>query len=310
MVNPSGRVVVIGAGMVGSSVAYAVLNQQIAREIMLIDIMEDVAKAHVLDLQDASNFTAGTKVKFGNYSDLIDGDIVVITGGAAQKEGQTRLDLLNINAGIIRSMLGEIKKTGKQVYILMVTNPVDVLTYIAATESGLPEGMVFGSGTYLDTGRLRVGLSKKINVNPRNIHAYIVGEHGDSSLPVLSSTVVAGIELGQLMPVSEQVYSELMTQVRETAYEIIKGKKATYFGIGDAVTNICRFIIRDEHKIVPVSVVLKGQYGYSDVAVSVPAKVSAKGVELIGEIKFSDHEKALFDKSVAVLQENINAIKQ
>lgn len=308
-VQSTGRVVVIGAGMVGSSIAYSILNQQIARELVIVDIAEELAKAHVLDMQDASQFTAGTRVKYGTYADLEDGDIVVITCGAAQKEGQTRQDLLKINANIIRSVIKSIKETGKKVFIVMVTNPVDIMTYIAVKESGLPEHMVFGSGTYLDTGRLRMAIAEKLGVNHNNIHAYILGEHGDTSFPLLSNANVSGMDLAGLMDVDDSLYAELMDKVRAKAYEIIQGKKATYFGIGNAVSVIVRAIIRDEHRVMPLSVMLEGQYNQKDICIGLPAKVSGKGYEIIGEVKFNDKEKELFGKSVDYLREHTDLIK-
>lgn len=305
---PSGRVAVIGAGMVGSSVAYAILNHGIASELLIIDIAENLAKAHVLDLQDASAFTSGTKVKFAGYEDLQDGDIVVVTSGAAQKEGQTRTDLLAVNVEITRSVIKGIRDTGKQLFVVMVANPVDVLTYIAVTESGLPASMVFGSGTYLDSGRLRNVLAEELAVGQGEVSAFILGEHGDSSFPVISSANVSGISLATLMTVDDALYARLMEKVRSKAYEIIAGKKATYFGIGSAIAVITRAIIRDEDKVLPLSVKLTGEYGYNDVCISVPARLNAHGYQLIGEVSLSAKERELFDKSVATVTDNLKLI--
>lgn len=307
--NPTGRVVVIGAGMVGSSIAYAILNQEIAKEIVITDIAEDLAKGHVLDMQDAAQFTNGTKIQYGSYSSLQDGDVVVITCGAAQKEGQTRQDLIKINAGIIRDVIKSIRETNKQVFIVMVTNPVDIMTYIAVTESGLPGNMVFGSGTYLDTGRLRLAIGNKVKANAHSIHAYILGEHGDTSFALLSNSSVAGIDLNKLINVDENLYEELMQAVRGKAYEIIKGKKATYFGIGNAVAVIVRSIIRDEEIVIPVSVMLNNNYGQSDLCVGVPAKVSSSGAEIIGEVSFNQIEQDHFTKSAIYLKEQLQLIQ-
>ncbi len=307
---PSHRVVIIGAGNVGSSIAYSILNQEITKEIIIIDIAEEMAKAQVLDMQDSSNFTNGTKVTFGDYNKLEDGDVVVITCGVAQKEGQTRLELLTINAKIIRDVVGKIKKSGKTVFIIMVTNPVDILTYIAATESGMPEGMVFGSGTYLDTARLRNSLSKKLDLNGSNIHTYIIGEHGDTSLPVISSGSIGGMPLTSFVEVNQAYYSQIAQEVRDIAYEIIKGKGSTYYGIGSAIAKIVKTIVRNEKKILPLSVMLRGEYGYSDVCIGVPAKLSSKGAEIIGELVLNDYETKLFKNSVETLKEKTKLIKQ
>lgn len=307
--NPTGRVVVIGVGMVGSSIAYAILNQEIAKQIVIIDIAEDLAKGHVLDMQDASQFTNGTKVQHGNYSDMQDGDVVVITCGVAQKEDQTRQDLIKINAGVIRDVIKNIRETKKQVYIVMVTNPVDIMTYIAVTESGLPGHMVFGSGTYLDTGRLRLAIGNKVKANAHSIHAYILGEHGDTSFALLSNSSVAGIGINKLISVDEALYEELIQAVRGKAYEIIKRKKATYFGIGNAVAVIVRSIIRDEEVVIPVSVMLNDNYGQNDLCIGVPAKVSSRGAEIIGEVSFNQIEQSLFIKSANYLKEQLQLVK-
>lgn len=303
--NPSGRVAVIGAGNVGSSIAYSILNQEIAHEILIIDIAEDMARAQVLDMQDASNFTHGVSVKYSNYDELDDGDIVVITCGVAQKEGQTRTELLAINAKIIRDVISKIKETKKNVYICMVSNPVDVLAYIAVNESGLPKSQVFGSGTILDTSRLRGAISRAANLNSNNVHAYIMGEHGDSSFPVLSSGNIANIPLEKFVPLNEAYYDEISSKVRNSAYEIIKGKKATYYGIGNAVAAICKTIIRNENKIYPLSVMLEGEYGYNDVSIGVPVMLNSQGYKIVGEVPLNKLEKEMFDKSVEVIKQNI-----
>lgn len=309
-VSPSGRVVVVGTGMVGSSAAYAMVLQEVAKEVLLIDIAEDLAKANVLDMHDAANFTNGVEVKYATYSDLMDGDIIVVTAGAAQKDGQTRLDLLNINVKIIRDIVSKIKEVNKSVFILMVTNPVDVLTYIAATESGLPQGMVFGSGTFLDTARLRGLIHEDLNINPINVHAYILGEHGDSSFPALSSATIGGVLLSDIVNTDQTYRDDVAKRVREMAYKIIEGKKATYYGIGAAVSRICRAIIRDENRVMPLSVVLSGEYGLSGIAIGVPAKLGSNGVEVYKEVRLDDQEKALLRTSAEVVKNSISQVTQ
>jgi L-lactate dehydrogenase len=306
--SPSGRLFIIGAGNVGTSIAYSVLSQEICKHIILCDIAIDLAQAHVYDLQDASNFTQGIKVSTGNYEDLIDGDIVIITCGAAQKDGQTRMDLLQINAKIIKDVIKNIKETKKQVYILMVTNPVDVLTQIAVNESGLPKGMVFGSGTYLDTGRLRSAIADQVGINPVNVHAYILGEHGDSSFPVLSSAYIGGICLTQFCNVDEDYYASISSIVRQKAYEIIKGKKATYYGIGSAVAKLVKSIIRDENRLFTLSIPVSGEYGISGISIGLPVKLSAKGFEFIGEVKLNEKERTMLEKSAGVLRESLEEV--
>lgn len=309
-VSPSGRVVVVGTGMVGSSAAYAMVLQEVAKEVLLIDIAEGLAKANVLDMHDAANFTNGVEVKYATYSDLMDGDIIVVTAGAAQKDGQTRLDLLNINVKIIRDIVSKIKEVNKSVFILMVTNPVDVLTYIAATESGLPQGMVFGSGTFLDTARLRGLIHEDLNINPINVHAYILGEHGDSSFPALSSATIGGVPLSDIVNTDQTYRDDVAKRVREMAYKIIEGKKATYYGIGAAVSRICRAIIRDENRVMPLSVVLSGEYGLSSIAIGVPAKLGSNGVEIYKEVRLDDQEKTLLRTSAEIVKNSISQVTQ
>lgn len=308
--QPSGRVVIVGAGMVGSSAAYAIVNQNIAREVLLIDIAEELVASQVLDLEDASVFTYTTKVKVADYSDLVDGDIVVITSGSAQRDGMRRLDLLNINAAVIRSITENIRKTSKQVYILMVTNPVDILTYIVTKESGLPQNMIFGSGTYLDTARLQLILAKKLNVNPNNISAFVFGEHGDSSFPILGAAAISGVKLDRLLTLDDTLYEELATEVRQRAYEIIKGKKSTHFGIGAVVASMCRMIIRNENRIIPLTGLLEGHYGHTDVCCGVTAKLGAGGYEIYSEIPFNDKERELMDISVKILKDKYSEISR
>lgn len=305
---PSQRVAIIGAGNVGASCAYSILSQQIAKEIIVMDIAVDLAKAQVLDMEDSTNFTEGVKISYGEYRDLMDGDIVVITCGAAQKEGQTRLELLQINAKIIRSVLSEIKKTNKKVYIVMVTNPVDVLTYIAIKESGLDVKYVFGSGTNLDSARLKIELSKLLEVNPKDINAYILGEHGDSSFPALSSANVRGVKLSDLKKLDDKFKKDTAESIRQKAYKIIEGKKATYYGIGSSIAEICKVIIRDEKKILPLSTLVNGEYGVKDVSLSVPVQLSSDGTKIYEGLSLNEEEQTLLNTSAKVLQDNIKNI--
>ncbi len=289
-IRPSNRVVVVGAGMVGSTAAYALLMEEVARHILLVDIAEDLAKAHVLDLQDAATFSRGIDVQFGSYEDLQDGDIVVITAGAAQKEGQTRMDLIGINKAIMSKIFGSINAQNKQLYVMMVTNPVDVLTYQAVKELDQPTNRIFGSGTTLDTARLRAGLAQVARMNPHNIHANILGEHGDTSFPAVSSATAGGIKLQDVPGISADALNNLKEMVRDRAYRIIEGKKSTYFGIGAAVANICKAIIRNENKFFTLSVLQQGYYGLSDVCLGIPVQVGEHGYNFVGEIHLSENE--------------------
>lgn len=288
--KPSNRVVVVGAGMVGSTSAYALLLEEVAREILLIDIAEDLAKAHVLDLQDAASFSRGVDVNFATYENLEDGDIVVITAGAAQKDGQTRMDLIGINKNIMSNIFESINAQNKQLYIMMVTNPVDVLTYQAIKELKQPAHRIFGSGTTLDTARLRTGLAHLTKMNPHNIHANILGEHGDTSFPASSNATAGGMKLQNVPGLEQEKISDLKQLVRDRAYRIIEGKKSTYFGIGASVANICKSILRNENKFFPLSVLMQGYYGLEDVCLSVPVQVGDQGYNFVGEIHLSETE--------------------
>ena len=308
-ISPSGRIVVVGAGMVGATISYALLNQQIAESIYIIDIAKELVAAQTLDLRDASSFSEGTKVHTGGYQDIQDGDIIVVTAGKAQEEGQTRLDLIDANVKIMRSIASEIRQTGKQVYIIVVANPVDILTKLAIEECNLPRGLVFGTGTYLDTVRLRVELSQRFNVSPESIHAYILGEHGDSSFPYLSGATVGGTQLSDFMEVNEAAYQELSEIIRSEAYKIISGKGATYYGIASAVAKIIKSILRDESRIIPLSVNLAGHYSEADVSIGVPAVIGKQGVKIMKELVFNGIEQELFNRSVGVMMENLKSIK-
>lgn len=307
--KPSGKVVVIGAGNVGTSIAYALLNQSVTNRIQILDIAQDLESAQVLDLKHAASFTNFCSVSEGDYSKLEDGDIVVITAGAAQKDDQTRLDLLNINIKILQSILDEIKNTQKQVYVILVTNPVDVLTHFATQElDHLPKGLVFGSGTHLDSGRLRTVIGEEIGTNPRNVHSYILGEHGDSSFPFLSRSTVGGVLLNEVIELNHEKREELMQKVRQAAYEVIKGKGATYLGIGAAIADICRSILRGEGRIFPLSVELENYLGFTDVSISIPVRLDQDGYHIDREVRFDEPEMQLFSNSVNILKESISQI--
>lgn len=304
LIVPSDRVFIIGAGMVGATTAYALLLEEIASEVVLIDIAEDLAQAQTLDLEDAASFTRGVRVSYGSYQDLRDGDIVVITAGAAQKPGQTRTDLLQTNSKIMTNIFQQINVQGKKLYLVMVTNPVDVLTYQAVQELEQPAQRIFGTGTILDTARLRAAIASITDINPRNVHAYVLGEHGDTSFPALSAATAGGMKLDKLSSLSREKSHELEGLVRQRAYKIIEGKKATYYGIAAAIARICSAIIHDENKMYTLSVLLNGQYGEEDVCISVPVQLGELGYSFLGEIHLSEKELASFKKSAETIKSN------
>ncbi|MFW5702967.1 MAG: L-lactate dehydrogenase [Candidatus Dojkabacteria bacterium] len=303
---PTGRAVIVGAGNVGASAAYALLNQDFIREIAIIDIAEDLVKAQVMDLAHGAALHSGVNIRVGDYDMLRDGDLVVITAGAAQKEGQTRMDLAQINVKITKSILGEIKQRKKDVYVMLISNPVDVLTYVAIKELDyLQPGRVFGSGTTLDSGRLAYVLSQKLDINPTEIEAYILGEHGDSSFPALSRATVHGQPLSEFIELTDEFTSQVQEEVRDAAYQIINGKGATNFGIGNSISFFARAIFENSKRVSPASVLLDGQYGLEDVVLGMPAFIDMKGVLPFKEMLLSEAEREKLEHSAQVIKDNI-----
>ena len=307
------RVVLVGTGFVGSSYAFAMLNQGITEEFVLIDLNKDKAEGDAMDLNHGTPFAPNrTKIWFGDYSDCKDADIVVLTAGANQKPGETRLDLVEKNMKIFKSIVGEIMVNGFNGIFLVAANPVDILTYATWKFSGLPKHRVLGSGTILDTARFRFMLSDYFEVDPRNVHAYIIGEHGDTELPVWSHANVGGKNISELINnKSEQSMDDLdkiFINVRDAAYEIINRKGATFYGIAMGLVRITKAILQNENSILTVSTFLNGEYGEEDVYVGVPAIVNREGVSDILELKLSDDEQEKFSHSVKVLKETMNPI--
>lgn len=302
------RVFIVGAGDVGATIAHILLNKRTVSEIVMIDIAADLLNAVVLDLQHAATIDKDVHVRKGSYSELQDGDFVIVTAGAAQKEGQTRLDLLEINAKILRSILGEIKQTAKQVYLIIVTNPVDILTYIALQESGLPEHMVFGSGTFLDSNRLQHALSLKYQTPIAQITGYVLGEHGDSSFIATSTVTVAGKQPEELTAANSPVINELQEQVRSSAYEIIKGKGATNYGIAAAIYVMVQAISSGLNITLPLSINPHGAYGLDNLAIGLPAVLGKDGAKLAPELTLSEAEKAKLQASAATIKDYLTKI--
>lgn len=307
------RVVLVGTGFVGSSYAFAMLNQGITEEFVLIDLNKDKAEGDAMDLNHGTPFAPNrTKIWFGDYSDCKDADIVVLTAGANQKPGETRLDLVEKNMKIFKSIVGEIMANGFNGIFLVAANPVDILTYATWKFSGLPKHRVLGSGTILDTARFRFMLSDYFEVDPRNVHAYIIGEHGDTELPVWSHANVGGKNISELIDSkSDQSMEDLdkiFINVRDAAYEIINRKGATFYGIAMGLVRITKAILQNENSILTVSTFLDGEYGEEDVYVGVPAIVNREGIGDILELKLSTDEQEKFSHSVKVLKETMNPI--
>ncbi|MBN2368620.1 L-lactate dehydrogenase [Candidatus Woesearchaeota archaeon] len=306
MKSLNNKVAIIGAGYVGSTAAYSLFIDGVAREIALIDVNKEKAHGEALDLEHGNLFTPYTKVTYGSDYELCKGaDIVVVTAGANQKPGETRLDLTKKNVAILREMIPNILKHNNSCIILMVANPLDVLTYLALKTSNLPEKRVFGTGTILDTARFRQYLGSYYNVNPQSVHAYILGEHGDSEFPVWSSANIAGIRLKDFDRYDKKELDNIFMKTKNAAYEIISRKGATYYAIGLAVTKIVRTILKDQHEILPLSCLVNDYYGVDGVCLSMPVVLSRSGIQKKIKLHLNNTEKNLLKKSAKIIKETI-----
>ncbi len=304
------KVAIIGTGFVGSSIAFALLNEEIFSEIVLIDRNKEKAEGEAMDLSHGLPYRSNMNIYVGEYKDIKDASIVILTAGANQKEGETRLDLIHKNASIIRSIIQEIKPIEMEGILLVVSNPVDILTHIAYVESGLPKNRVFGSGTVLDTARLKYLISKHLDVDAKNVHAVIIGEHGDSELVTWSIANISGIPLNEFCELRghynhEEAMKKLYESVRDSAYEIIKRKGATYYGVAISVAHIASCIVNNTHTMLPLSTELDGEYGVNGIALSVPSIVGRDGIEKVLEIKLSDNEQKQLLSSAKIIKEII-----
>lgn len=303
-VTNQSRIVVIGAGAVGATSAYTLFLRQRAAEIVLIDTRKDKAHGDALDMNHGMPFVGSTKVWAGDYSDCEGAGVVVITAGTAQAPGETRLDLLKRNASIVRNIVRDVVKYNSDGVLLVATNPVDILSYLAWKESGWPNHRVLGTGTLLDTARFRYLISQVANVDPRSIHAHIIGEHGDSEVPVWSRANIAGVPV----ELDDARKDDVFRQTRDAAYEIIQAKGATYYAIALAVDRICTAILRNESSVLNVSALLTDYCGISDVYLGVPAVVGASGVSRLIPLDPLPNELELLQKSAETLKENLRAI--
>ncbi len=307
-VHATRKVVIVGAGAVGATFAYALAQSGIAEEIVLMDQNGDLVKGQVMDLAHGYPFFPPVNIRAGSAADYADAQAIVITAGAKQQPGESRLNLLHRNAEIVRAITAAITAQHAQGVIVMVSNPVDILTRVALEATGWPAGRVIGSGTVLDSARFRYLLSQHCHVDVRNIHAYIIGEHGDSEVAAWSMTHIAGLPITEYCAVCRKCggwshhRDEIVKAVRESAYHIIGYKGATHFGVGMALVRITGAILRNERSVLTVSTLLTGQYGLTDVCVSVPAIVARNGVETIMEGALTPGEQEGLAASAAVLQ--------
>lgn len=302
---------IIGCGHVGATTAYALVGSGLFSELVLIDTNKDKARGEAMDLNHGLPFTTPMRVLAGDYDDVADCQVVIIAAGANQKPGENRIDLLNRNGEIFGSMIPEIVRRNNNCILLVISNPVDILTHITLQLSGFPPCRVIGSGTVLDTARLKYLLGQRLGVDARNIHAFIMGEHGDSELAVWSSANVSGIDLAdfaQLAGTSMEGLSGLYDEVKNSAYQIIQGKGATYYGIARAVLRILQAIMGDEHTVLPVSSLANGHYGLRDLCIGMPSIVGRRGVERVLDIPLSEKEQQYLRESADKLTQVLGQI--
>jgi L-lactate dehydrogenase len=304
------KVGLIGTGMVGASFAYSLMQRGLANELVLIDADAARAEGEMMDLNHGLPFVRPMRIIAGDYPDLAEAEVIVICAGINQRPGQTRLELLQTNAGIFRTIVSKITAVNQHAIIIVATNPVDILTHITAQIVGLERGRVLGSGTTLDTARLRYLLGHHYGVDPRSVHAYIVGEHGDSELALWSLANVAGIRLADFVGANGQGYDQaaldhIFSQTRNAAYEIIQRKKATYYAIGLALLSVVEAVLRNQNTVMTVSTPFEGQYGVSGISISMPTIVGRQGVEKVLNLPLSESELAAFRSSAQTLKERL-----
>lgn len=300
------KAAIIGCGFVGSASAFVLMQSGLFSELVLIDANHDKAEGEAMDIAHGLPFAGQMKIYAGDYDDIVDAAVIIVTAGAAQKPGETRLDLVNKNVNIFKSIIPEIAKRNYKGILLIVANPVDILTYTAVKLSGLPENRVIGSGTVLDTARLKYALGEHLEVDSRSVHSFIIGEHGDSEIVAWSSTNVSGIPVNDFCELRghfnhEEAMHRIADDVKNSAYDIIEKKGATYYGIAMSVKRICECIMRDEKSILPISSMMHGEYGISDICLSMPTVVGREGVETRVPIQLNEQEESALSASAEQL---------
>lgn len=309
------KIALIGTGMVGMSYAYALLNQNVCDELVLIDVNKERAMGEAMDLNHGLAFSGSNmKIYAGNYENCTDADIVVICAGVAQKQGETRLDLLKRNTGVFKSIIEPVTASGFNGIFLVATNPVDIMTRITCKLSGFNPRRVLGTGTALDTARLRYLLGDYLKVDPRNVHAYVMGEHGDTEFVPWSQAMVATKSIRELCresggTVCEQDFESISEEVRTAAYKIIAAKNATYYGIGMALTRITKAILGNENSILTVSAVMRGEYGQTGVFTGIPCIINQNGVQRVLTLSLEEEEKVKFEASCQVLKKSYEELE-
>lgn len=299
------KVILVGDGAVGSSFAYAMTLQGIANEIGIVDIAKEKTQGDAIDIADATSFSYPKNVYAAEYSDAKDADLVVITAGAPQKPGETRLDLVNKNLKILKTIVDPVVESGFNGIFVVAANPVDILTYGTWKLSGFPKERVIGSGTSLDTARLRKFVGQELNVDPRSIHGYVLGEHGDSEFVAWSHLTIGGLTMVEYQQTHPEITDEKLQAINDrvvnSAYEIINLKGATFYGIGTALARIAKALLADEKTVLPLSVYMNGQYGVQDLYVGSPVVVNRNGVQEILEVPLNAAEQEKMNNSAAQL---------
>lgn len=310
--NEGTRIAVVGAGKVGSTLAYTLATSGVAREVVLIDADRGRAEGEAMDIAHAVTFHAPVTMTAGGFADAAGAAVTVIAAGAAQREGESRPALLQRNVEVLRGIVGEVVRVNPEGLLIVATNPVDALTYAALRLSGLPPSRVFGSGTVLDTARLRAELAAHYNVDARNVHAYVLGEHGDTEFVAWSTANLANVQLAEYcrmtgMCCTEDDMAGIGMRVRDAAYEIIRRKGATNFAIAAALTRIIEAIVRNQASVLTVSTLLEGHYGIHDVCLSLPAIIDRSGIRRVMPIPLSDEEMASLLNSAAAVRNMLNS---
>ena len=309
----SRKVGLVGTGLVGSSFAYALMIRGIATEMVLVDANVEKAVGEAMDLTHGLSFSTPMKISAGGFEELAGSHVVVVSAGTSQRPGESRLDLLSRNARIFRSIIPEVVKHNPEGIILIATNPVDILTYVSLMESGLSPRRVIGSGTILDTSRFRFMLGQYYGVDSRSVHAYIIGEHGDSEIPLWSLANIGGVRLQEFAPLRNKMYdqvemNDLFAAVRDAAYAIIQRKGATYYAIGLGLLSIVEAILGDHKTVLSVSTLMTGQYGVSEMCLSLPCVVGAGGAEEVLTLNLSEDEATGFRTSASKLQGTLTSL--
>jgi len=302
------KIAIIGAGAVGSTAAYVATLKNLAAQIILIDVNETKEAGEVMDIADGLCFVDTGCIKGANFKDAADADVIVITAGLAQKPGETRLDLVKKNAGILKSILKQIGKIKSTSIILMIANPVDILTYLAQEWSGLPKNQVFGSGTTLDTARLKTELSHLLKISSHNIHGFVMGEHGDSEFVAWSTITVGGMPLTKTKLLDKKQYPLIAERVKKEAYEIINRKGATFYGIAVVISEIIEAILYDQHKILPISARLNNWQGIDNVCLGAPTVIGRSGVIKHWPVNLNSTEKKKLQKSASTLKGYLKSV--